>query len=275
MIKLRFYNAIGEVVFDRSSWRLTAAEGFSLAAKSYTAVRYINQPGQTITSWTDNPRTITLSGDCNIGIMGEDAFSEAAGIFDRAGTLEVETDRFKRQIGARCIAFEPGEKNGPFRKFVIQFLCDCPYFEDCDYTESVIYKRVPQLSKDTVLPAVFSGRVSGFNLAYTGAVFAEPVITVSVPGGKGTVIITNGLTGGKIEVAYDGGLFSQLIIDIEGRTVTDDTGTSRLELMTDDSFFDGFFLESGDNDIEVTNSNSDTEIFATIKYRVRYKEAVI
>lgn len=275
MIKLRFYNSIGEVVFDRKNWRLTAAEGLSLATKSYTAVRYINQPGQTITSWTDNPRTITLSGDCNLDVLGEDAFSKGAGIFDREGTLEVETHLFKRQIGARCIAFEPGEKNGPFRKFVVQFLCDCPYFEDCDYTESVIYKRIPMLSKDTKLPAIFSGRVTKFNVAYKGAIFSEPVIKINVPEGKGTVIVSNKLTGGKIEVAYDGAVFSQLIIDIEKRTVTDEVGTPRIELMTDDSFFEGFFLESGDNEIEVANSNSETEIFATIKYKVRYKEAVV
>ncbi|MBE7015568.1 MAG: hypothetical protein E7417_01955 [Ruminococcaceae bacterium] len=275
MIKLRFYNSIGEVVFDKKNWRLTAAEGLSLATKSYTAVRYINQPGQTVTSWTDNPRTITLSGDCNLDILGEEVFSKGAGIFDRAGILEVETHLFKRQIGARCIAFEPGEKIGPFRKYVVQFLCDCPYFEDCDYTESVIYERVPMLSADTVLPAMFSKRVSSFSVAYKGAIFSQPIITVSVPEGKGTIIISNSLTNGKIEVAYDGDLIKKLIIDVENRTITDESGASKLDLMTDDSFFEGFFLESGDNQIEVANSNSATEIFATIKYKVRYKEAVI
>jgi hypothetical protein len=89
------------------------------------------------------------------------------------------------------------------------------------------------------------------------------------------VSIENHATGGRISVRYDNSLFSQLIIDVKNRTITDENGISRLELLTDDSFFDGFILRSGKNSIEVINSDVENDIGTRMRYKVRYQEAVI
>ena len=275
MIKLRFYNNIGEVVFDKSGWHLTEAEGLAVPAKSITGARYINHPGQHTTYCIENPRTITLSGD--ISIMGEDAdnFSKACTVLAKEGILEVENDRFTRQIGARCIEFIPGERNGRYRSFVVQFLCDSPFFEDTCYTDTVIYGRTPLLSKDTVLPAVFSTRIAKGDFFYRGSAYAEPIFYVRVPEGEGTLSISNKTTGGSLSIHYDGSLFRELTVDVENRKITDEHGISRLDLLTDDSFFDGFRLEHGNNRIEVINSDVANDIGTRMRYKVRYQEAVI
>ena len=275
MIKLRFYNSIGEAMFDENGWHLTKAEGLSIPTKLLTAARYTNQPGQTTTSCIANPRTITLSGDVNLAVCGADALSLGSIILDTDGILEVTTDRFSRMIKARCTELVFGEKNGPFRVFVSQFLCDCPYFEDNDYTENVIYDRAPMLSKDTVLPAMFSKRVSKGSLYYSGSAYSEPIMYLNVPDGTGTLSICNLTTGGKISLSYDGSQYCELVIDAENRTITDENGKLRLEILTDDSFFDGFTLVRGDNMLEVLNSNVAVDVKARMRYKVRYTEAVV
>lgn len=275
MIRLRFYNSLGEVVFDKNGWHLTEAEGLCVPSKSLSGVRYINQPGQSTTYCIENPRTITLSGDINLAKAGEGEFGRACAVFGMEGTLEVETDRYKRIISARCMEFVPGERNGIYRCFVVQFLCDVPFFEDAEYTDTVVYEREPLLSKDTVLPAVFSTRIAKGDVFYPGSAWSEPVFYIRVPSGEGEVSIENHTTGGRISVRYDNSLFSQLIIDVKNRTITDENGISRLELLTDDSFFDGFILRSGKNSIEVINSDVENDIGTRMKYKVRYQEAVI
>lgn len=275
MIKLRFFNSLGEVVFDKNGWHLTEAEGLGIPTKQISAARYANQPGQATMSALANPRAITLSGDVNLKISGQDALSKGCGVLDAEGILEVCTDRFIRRIGARCTELVLGDRNGPFRSFVVQFLCDCPYFEDLEYTENVIYERTPMLGRETVLPAMFSGRVSKGTVQYPGSAFSEPIMYLSVPEGSGTITVSNLTTGEKIGLNYDGSLYSELKVDVQNRTITDENGVLRLDVLTDDSFFDGFNLRSGENRIEAINSQVEVDIKAKLRYKVRYTEAVV
>ena len=275
MIKLIFYNDIGEVRFEHGAWRLTEAEGFSVPASQISAVRYINQPGHFVTGISKNPRTITLSGDINLGKCGEDAFSKACAVLEKEGTLRIETLRFKREIGARCIEFVPGERRGPYRSFVMQFLCDCPYFEDAEETRTVIYNRVGYLTCDTVLPAVLSGRIAKGDIKYKGSAFCEPKIIVTLPEGIGVLKIINHTNGGKISVNYDSSQAKSLIINVKNRTITDENDANLLDLLTDDSFFDGFRIDNGENTIEVLNSDASADIKVVMEYKTRHAEAVI
>jgi len=275
MIRIVFYNDFGEMLFDKDKWHLTEAEGLAVPTKMISTARYINQPGQRTVYSSENPRTITLSGDINLKKNGSGMFSDACDVLSKDGILRVETEHFTRQINARCIEFVPGARNGPYRSFVVQFLCDIPFFEDTDFTDTVIYERVSLLSKDTVLPAVFSTRIAKGDVFYPGTAFAEPIIYLSIPEGIGTISITNSTTEGKVAVEYDGSKFSKLIIDVENRTITDENGVSRIDTLSDESFFDGFYLQSGDNRIEVINSDVSVDVEARMKYKIRYQEAVI
>ena len=275
MIKLRYYNSLGDVVFDRDNWHLTEAEGLSVPTKSISAARYINQPGQCTTYCIENPRTITLSGDINIARIDGEKFGKACSVLAKEGILCVETDFYTRQIGARCIEFVPGERNGDYRCFVMQFLCDVPFFEDVDFTEAVIYERKPLLSKDTVLPAVFSTRVAKGSVYYNGNAYAEPEFYVKIPSGEGTLTVINHTTGGRLSVRYSKDEFSHLVIDVKNRTITDENGVSRLDFLTDDSFFDGFILQYGENQLEVINSDVANDIGTRMRYKIRYQEAIV
>jgi hypothetical protein len=275
MIKMKYYNDFGDVVFDKDNWHIIEAEGLSVPAKSISASRYINHPGQCTTYCIENPRTITLSGDINIAESGYEKYSEACCVLAKEGILVVETDLYTRQIGARCIDFVPGERKGNYRCFVMQFLCDVPFFEDTDYSESVIYQRKPLLSKDTVLPAVFSERVSKGDVFYQGTAYAEPEFYVKIPSGVGTISVINNTTGGRLSIGYNNDEFSQLVIDVKNRTITDENGVSRLDYLTDDSFFDGFILQHGKNNLEVINSNVENDIGTKMRYKIRYQEAIV
>lgn len=275
MVKLKFKNSFGEVCFEPGCWQLTEADGLGLPTCQINAARYVNQPGQETVYCMDNPRTITLSGDINSAISGKEEFTRACGIFSETGVLIVETEFFKRQIDARCIDLVPGNRNGPYRSFVVQFLCDSPFFEDCDITEKVIYERIPLLTKDTILPAVLSERISKGNVFYPGSAVCEPTIYVNVPSGSGGLSISNLTTGGRISLSYDAGMFERLVIDVKNRTVTDENGVSRLDFLTDDSFFDGFYLRLGYNRIEAINSDVSRNIDARMSYRVCYREAIV
>lgn len=274
-IKLKYHNSFGEVLFQPGFWQLTDAEGLGMPKKQIYAVRYANCPGQSTLSVSENPRTVTLRGDINLDVLGEDAFSKASAVLGNDGILTVESGHFKRQAKARCTELIPGVRSGNFRAFVVQFVCDLPYFEDVDYTEDVVFETVPLLSSETVLPAIFSTRTSKGSIFYAGSVATEPIIEVNVPVGSGTITLENRTTGGKICFNYDAGLFHKLIIDVEMRTITDENGISRLDLLTDDSFFDGFCLDSGDNYFEVIDSSASEEVNARILYKVRYREAIV
>ena len=275
MIKLRFHNSIGEVSFEAGKWHLTAAEGLTLPQKLISAVRYINQPGQKVTSCVEKARTITLSGDVNLKILGIGEISRACSILGKEGILTVETERFVRRINARCIEFVPGDRKGHYRTFVVQFLCDIPFFEDEEYTTTAIYKKIPKLSRDTVLPAVFSERIAKGDIHYTGSAYAEPIIYLDMPEGSGLLEIINRTTGNSIKLSYDSSLYKKLIIDTKERRITDENGTDRVEILTDDSFFDGFCIVAGENIIEVINSDQIADVTVLLKYKVRYLEAVV
>ena len=275
MIKLKFKNSFGEVCFEQGKWHLTEAEGLSLPPKQISACAYINAPGQETVSARETARTITLSGDIAPELAVSYEYGRACGIFAKEGYLYIETDTYSRRIASRCIDFVPGERHGAYRKFVVQFLCDSPFFEDVADTETVIYERVPLLGRDTVLPAVFSTRISKGDVSYPGTAFCEPTIYVNIPSGSGSLTLANITNGGRIAFAYDADLFSQLVIDVKNRTVTDENGISRLDTLTDDSFFDGFRLEPGSNRLEVINSDVSKNVDARMRYKIRYQEAIV
>lgn len=281
MFNIRFYNETGSIDFgggiSESVWKITAADGLAFCGRTFTYAKYEGQDGQTTTDVTVNARTVTLSGDVYCGDDFSKIFKSAMTVLEEAGTLEINTVLGKRNINARCCDFSQGERKGKYMLFTVQFICDDPYFEDADKTEIAIYTQEPFLDKDFVFPGMFSQRISRRNIEYLGTRWAEPVFFISIDEGiKGddVLIIKNHTSGEKLALNYGGSLGDFITVDTKRRKIYNQDNENLLKYLDDDSFFDGFRLCPGNNDIEVINRNVNTGITVSCRYANRYCEAV-
>ncbi len=280
MLVIKFYNERGQITFFGGSpgkWRLTAAEGLTLSGRTFKSARYAGQDGQETTQTVINPRTITLSGDVETDGNFLAEYAEVLTTLEKEGTLEITTALGKRSIGARCCDFYQGEKKGRYMLFVVQFLCDNPYFESADKIEVPVFKEIPLLDKDFVFPGSFSGRISRKNIMYAGSAETEPVFFINVEDGadgENLLNIINHTSGESLNFNYGAAKNEAITVDIKNRAIYNSAGESLLKFLADDSFFDGFHLYPGSNDIEVINRNMNTGLYVTCSYSNRFSEAV-
>ena len=188
MFNIRVYNERGSGDFgggkSDSNWKITAADGLAFCGRNFTYARYTGTDGQRITDVSLNARTITLSGDvvCDSDGFARE-FNRVMTVLEDEGILEINTILGKRNIRARCCDFSRGDKKGGYMLFVVQFICEDPYFEDADKTEVALFERVPYIDKDFTFPGIFSGRISRRNIEYNGTRRTEPVFYISIDEG--------------------------------------------------------------------------------------------
>ena len=280
MLTIKFYNERGQISFcggGNGRWRLTAADGLALSARTFKTAKYAGQPGQYTLETVVNPRTVTLSGDVETDEYFLEEYQEFIGILGKEGILEITTANGKRSINARCCEFYQGEKKGRFLLFVVQFICDNPYFRDVDKVEVPIFKEIPMLDKNFTFPGIFSSRIARKNLMYEGNVETEPVFFINVEEsaeGEGILSIINHTSGEQLNFNYGAAKGESIIVDIENRSIYNANGDNLLEYLADDSFFDGFHLYPGVNDIEVINYNTSAGLGVACSYSNQYLEAV-
>lgn len=281
MFYIRFYNETGSIDFggggSGSYWKVTSADGLAFCGRNFSCAKYAGQDGQKTTNVTVNARTITLSGDvfCAEGFSGD--FKSAMAVLENEGYLEIKTRLGTRRIKARCSDFREVERKGRYMLFVVQFICDDPYFEDAQKREVAIYKEVPLLDRNFCFPDKFSERISRRNISYEGTREAEPVFFINIDEGKdgdSQLIIKNHTSGENLTFNYGGVMGDFITVDIKNRKIYNQNGENLLKHLADDSFFDGFHLFPGINDIEVINRNVNTGITVNCCYANRYSEAV-
>lgn len=281
MFNIRFFNETGSIDFgggrSGSCWKVTSADGLAFCGRNFACAKYTGQDGQKTTSVTVNARIITLSGDIYIGDSFSADFNSAMAVLENEGTIEIKTELGTRRIKARCCDFRENGRKGKYMLFVVQFVCDDPYFEDADKTEIAIYKAVPMLDSNFTFPGVFSGRISRRNIIYSGTRAAEPVFFINIDegqDGENQLIIKNHTSGENLTFNYGGVMGDFITVDIKKRKIFNQDGVSLLKYLSDDSFFDGFHLFPGNNEIEVINRNVNTGITVNCCYANRYSEAV-
>ncbi len=284
MFKIRFFNELGEVTFgggsSQSLWRVTAAEGLTFTGKSFSVARYIGQDGQETNSVVSNARTITISGDVVIGEDFERIYSSVLKALSEDGVLEITTYLGKRVISARCCEFKQVARKGKYLLFTVQFICDNPYFEDAVKTEVAVFAEVPLLEKNFTFPGRFSRRISRSNLEYLGTAKTEPTFVINInegvaDGENSVLAVYNHTSGEAIKFNYSANLGECVTIDIKNRKIYNSDGENLIRYLSDESFFDGFFLYPGINVIEVLNGNMNTGIDVMCRYANRFSEAVI
>lgn len=280
MFEIKFYNEAGAVSFgggtSESGWRLTAAEGLALPERSFKTARYSNTAGQEITDTVVAARTITLSGDVIIDNNFDTKYEDALKILYLPGTLEINSYGTKRRIGAVCCDFKNNERKGRYFLFTVQFICESPYFEAADAKEEAIYKVIPCLSADFTFPGMFSKRISYSTLSYAGNAETEPMFYISTGSSpQGNLSIINHTSGEKLSLDYTPLVNEFITIDVKERRIYNSDGASLLKYLSDDSFFDGFHLYPGINEIEVLLGTFNENLTVSCKYTERYLEAVV
>lgn len=282
MFSIKFYNETGSITFgggrSASSWRLTNAEGLTLVGKSFKTARYANQDGQETTSVTSNARTITLSGDITIGDNFAVEYASAIATLENAGWLEITTACGVRRIAAQCCDFRQGDRKGRYLIFTVQFICDNPFFEDVSAEETVIFHKLPLMDDSFEFPGMFSQRISKSNLEYAGNMKTEPIFFIEInEGTQGDNVLSmyNHTSGETLKFNYAAAMGECITVDVVNRKIYNADGENLLKYLADDSFFDGFHLYPGVNEIEVINNNMNTGITVLCRYTNKYSEAVL
>jgi len=281
----KFSNKIGTLIFgtdkrEKSLFRLTGADGLSIPDKTFTAAVYSNIRGRETVGTYICPRTITVSGDVIITSSTVHAMSEAAHILDFPGTLEIHFDDKKpRKIDCICSSFIPGEKKGKYALFVIQFICDDPFFCDVSETRVSAFGVKGRLNSDFTFPGVFSTRISRSNIFCTGNAATEPVFKVAVmkenESESPSICITNHTIGCSINLNHSASAGDIITIDTAKRKIYNQKGENLLKYLADDSFFSDFYLVPGNNDIEVRVYGTIDAVNVECIYYERYIEAVL
>jgi len=279
MFNLTFYNERGTITFgggsSNSNFKIIQTDGLSFCGKTYNSVSYYNCDGQETVSENMNPRVITLKGDFELGQNYQTELSSALAVLNKEGTVEVQTRYDSRRIKARCTDFVEGEKQGKFMPFTMQFICDDPYFESSSSYIVPLYRTVANISSDFTFPAPFSFRTTRRNIFVSSNAETEPVFYIDVgasPGGD--IEIKNHTSGERLKLNYTPLANDYITVDVKNRRIYNQSGESIVHLLSDDSFFDGFHLYPGDNDVEVLIGSVNTTLDVTCRYNEKFLEAV-
>lgn len=278
-MKLIYENALGRVELTGSgkgTFRLTEIQGLSFPETEADAVRYANEPGQTVTELFVLPRTITASGDiCDP--KGQEAV-RAAMVFSVSGTLTVVGARRRRQIRCRCTSFTPQTRKGCFIPFTLQLICDRPYFEDVTESAVSVARKMASLTSPFTLPTAFSQRISEAKVINCGSVPAMPVIEISAKHAvacENGIIIRNRTTGASLILSCGILEGETITVDCENRTVFSSIQGSMLASLSPQTPMSAFFLQIGVNDIAVTIENEAEPILVRFRFRNQYGEAMV
>ena len=307
MLRISYENTIGKLQLgggrDTHIWRVLEADGLGLAAKQFNAVAYPTEIGQRTLSETINARTITLKCDIRSPKGAQYEIARALRILNRPGTLTIHSGITKRKINARCAAAEQGERHGGYHVFVMQFLCDYPYFEDTCHTNVPVFRRENLIGAPRTaasghplslgqfeLPYMFSRRTTSANVINLGDVDTEPVIHIHIqgslfPDAGRNIKITNTATNQTLELDLDAYITAELAkgrsitedeitLNIPERTVYNKYGENLISTLSNDSFLSDFWLECGSNIIEADNTVS-TMCVVECEFSNKYIEAVL
>ncbi len=282
MFQIKFYNESGSIIFgggkSTSPWRLTVAEGLALCGKTFTAARYAGQNGQETTAAVSNARTITLAGDAYMDGDFKSEYASAIQTLEKEGWLEIDTEYASRRILARCCEFRERERKGEYLLFTVQFVCDNPYFEETTKTEVAVFDQLALLDKSFTFSGAFSKRISRSSLFYDASVETEPIFYINIGDateGENILTIKNYTSGEMLKLDYSASSGECITVDTKNRRIYNANGENLLKYLSDDSFFDGFHLYPGVNDIEVINGNMNTDMSVMCNYSKMYAEAVL
>lgn len=263
-----------------SSCRLLDIAGLGLPLVDAQTVTFAGAAGYTISSKTDNARTITMS-------------------FDFSGTpqkaleimkiLQAECEIFmyfsgcERKIKGICL--NPSEVENiiykKMYKIVLQFECPNPYFEDIEAPDVSLSTRVDMFPTSyengmayITLPAVATVRNSETIVVNSGDVPVYPKITIIANGDMESIILENRTTGAFVKINYAIVSGEVIVVDVKNREITSSIHGNILNKQSDDTIMADFYLAEGENDLLLANNTSNS-IDVIIQFANQYKAVML
>ena len=287
-LTLTYKNELGTVTMQgggsSSPLRITVIEGLGLVAREYNVAVYSGYDGQETLSSRAAARTITIALEVN----SRNAVSEirsALHIFSRAGTLYIKNADIDRRIKCNQVQAPDVTRvlRGEVATFVVQIVCDSPFFEDRADTTEALYKREKLLKTTFTLPSMFGYITQGATIKVLSAIPVEPVITLHYPSAleeTESIVIKNKSTGAAIQLDYAPRDNDTVIIDIKNRKVTSSVNGNIINNLSGDTFLGNFVLVPGLNVlsvelIDVTSEFITSDFTIECKHNNLYNEAVI
>ncbi len=269
-MRIVFKNERGTIRFGQEyTFRITDIDGLGLVARTRNMTNFSGVDGQYCLGEYTGARVITISGD----FIDEGNFWEkkAIRIFHADGVLSIGS----RAINVVCSEFEVTKKGGGYKKFVLQFVADYPYFQDGVQKKAAVLSVNKLIKTKFRFPLIMSKRDCKTVIYNYGDTICEPIIEITAVGESagGVITIRNLSCGKKICIEYTMQKGEKITADIEKRTLVSSINGSVLYALTDDSFLSDFMMDIGENEIAVTNE-SGGEIAVNCRYRNRYAEAV-
>ena len=135
-LELVFKNELGEVLMSgggKGAIRILNVEGLGPMTSEYTAAVFSGYDGQETISGRRLPRTVTISAEVNHKNAAE-VMRSVARVFAKEGTLYVKTLEFERRIKCNQVQMPDVTRvlKGKIATFVVQMVCDSPYFMDAE-----------------------------------------------------------------------------------------------------------------------------------------------
>lgn len=222
-------------------------------------------------------RIITLSCDLRLDDNSKTKIRNAMRVLSRKCTLIIESNDSKRQITVNSATFTFGKRYSKYQTFVIQLVCDYPHFTDVDATECVIFKKHKLLSSESVLPQVFSTRISGCVVDNAGDLKIYPVITITKKDDvirNNEIVIENKTIDSSIVLNKTMIKDEVVTVDIKNRTITSSVEGNILGTLSQYSSLSDFWCDCGENDINILLGGEQTGIEIFVSYYNEYLEAI-
>lgn len=299
MSQIIFENDIGTLSFsgDRSApLAISEINGLGTPDKTYHTRNYIGFDGQTTISSQFAPRTISMVFDIVSGDVSEMS-SKIYRVFSKGGTLYTDFKNGSRKIEVNQVFVDSFTRRGnTFRSFVVQLVCDNPYFSDFSPILKPCYGIVKNICYDNEtqswnldVPTVWGSNTNDVILINAGASRVYPTLTIHCfgdaennngiellrvnPENPDEILqrfaITHKLSDGEVITLC----FNQRS-DLNRRYISSSLGIDLLNLRTEDSSLANFFLEPGENRIILNNLSSGNTLSASITYDNQYIEGV-
>lgn len=222
-------------------------------------------------------RVITLSCDVRLGDNTKNEIRRAMRVLSRKCTLVIESNDSKRKIDVNAATFTLGKKYSNYQTFVIQLVCDYPHFIDTDKTDCVAFKKNKLLSKNSILPQVFSTRTSECIINNTGDLKICPVITVTKKDDiirDNEIVIENKTINNRIVINKTMVKDEVVTVDIKNRTIISSIEGNILGNLDLYCSLSDFWCDCGENEIVVLLGGDQTGMEINVSYFNEYLEAI-
>ena len=275
-----FGNEMGSFILFGSGSKdfcVCSVTGLEPVEISRSVKSYIGEDGCFEDSSQYVQRIITLSGDLRLDDNSKNKIRNAIRVLSRKCGLIIENNNSKRQITVNSATFTLGKRYSKYQTFVIQLVCDYPHFADVDQTECAIFKKNKLLTCESVLPQVFSTRISGCVVNNTGDLKLYPVINITKTDDiiRDNEIVIENKTINKSIVLYKTMAKDEIVtVDIKNRTITSSIEGNILGTLSQYSSLSEFWCDCGENDINVLVGGAQTGIEIQLSYFNEYLEAI-